>query len=105
MPFMNEYDIDDAVRVLEQVDSPTLRYAQYLSDWRDIINNNSDGWPYWKVGTGAAQKLMAAVSQAVDAAARGSDNEPSDKELRAAVTQIKSAATRRGLDVPVLAEG
>jgi hypothetical protein len=27
----------------------------------DVVNDNSDGWAYWKAGSGAAGKLMDAL--------------------------------------------
>jgi hypothetical protein len=99
--FMNEYDIDDAIHVLEEQNSPLAPYARYLGSWRDIINDNSDGWPYWKVGHHAANGLSDTLDRALRAYRTGRlDEYPSMDEVRRTLSPIKAAATRNGLPQP-----
>lgn len=100
--FMNESDIDDAIRILSDAGSPIAPYAEYLGEWRDIINDNSDGWVYWRVGHNAANKLCEQVEAALNYH-RGWANregEPSVEAVRRTLAPIKAAATRHGLPQP-----
>lgn len=99
---MNEYEIDHSVSVLSHFGSDKLRFAQYLSDWRDTVNNNSDGWPYWSAGSRAGDKLGALVKKAMDFHLGRSENTPSEAEFMKALTPIKSAATKHKLTAPEL---
>lgn len=99
--WMNEGEIDQMVEFTKYDAQEYAPYAQYLSDWRDIVNENSDGWPYWKIGAGAATKLMEAL-QALQDSHRFRGEAPDDAQFRKALTPIKSFATRRGLPSPEL---
>lgn len=104
--WMNEYDIDDTVRLIHDRHPRFYPYARYLSDWRDIVNRNSDGWPYWSGGSRPARKLMELLDQTVRAlrgwpADRGATL-PDEKDLRKALAPIKACATRHKLPVPEL---
>ena len=100
--FMNEYEIDHAATVLQ---GETGRYARYLRDYKDTINANSDGWPYWSAGWKAAVKLGGLVSTAMDVSnGRKPDSAmPSAEALAAACRPIKSLCTRRKLPQCTLA--
>lgn len=99
--WMNEGEIDQMVE-FTKYDAPEFApYAQYLSDWRDIVNENSDGWPYWSAGTGCAEKLMGAL-QALKNSYRHGEDAPDDSLFRRALTPIKSLATRKNLPAPTL---
>lgn len=100
---MNEHDIDRALFVVGQYAPEFLPYVRYLSDWRDIVNQNSDGWAYWHAGTRPAgtledliDRLMSSIVGAHGAVA------PSAREFDKALTPIKSFATRKKLPAPVL---
>ena len=80
--WMNEYEIDDAVRIL--ADTPLEPYARYLAAWRDFVNSNSDGWPYWSGGSKPASSLMEVLSTAVNAAYRNRDAGAAMQPYRAA---------------------
>lgn len=97
---MNEYDIDNTIDTLSRVGSPLAPYARYLGSWRDVINSNSDGWPFWKVGHQAANKLSEVLDAAMSHHRGRLSSEPSVEDARKAVTPIKSAATRHGLPQP-----
>lgn len=88
--FMNESEIDDAVRKYR--DHPVLGKAtQLLSKFRDLINSNSDGWPYWKAGSAAARQLMTMI---------GSPDTATEAQLKKAMVPIKSLCTRHKLKFP-----
>jgi hypothetical protein len=97
---MNEYEIDEAIDLLTRVDSPLAPYARYLGSWRDIINSNSDGWPYWKVGHHAANRLSEMLNCAVNYHRGHGSAEPDVDDARKAISSIKAAATRHGLPQP-----
>lgn len=99
--WMNEYEIDRSLSILEQNAPEIAPYAKYLSDWRHVVNSNSDGWAFWKAGASCASKLSALVSQAVDSL-RGRGEMPTAEELRKSLPPIKSAATRFKLEAPIL---
>lgn len=96
MRFMNEWDIDNAVRRFTQGDTPILRRAaltlQNLMEW---TNRNSDGWCYWRKPTAAAEKLMALI-EGVD---RWDAVDVAEADLKKALTPIKSFCTRHNAPV------
>lgn len=103
--WMNEFEIEQALEIVRAHAPKYLPYVEYLSDWRDIINQNSDGWAYWRGGTKPASKLMDLVNDLV-VAIRGTGGRqggmPTVEEFQKALTPIKSAATRHKLPAPVL---
>lgn len=101
--FMNEYEIQESLDIVKNHAPDIVPYAQYLQDWVDIINQNSDGWAFWRAGRAAGDKLGNAVQKAVNAL-RGRGEMPTEKELKAGLTPIKSAATRHNLPVPEFKE-
>jgi hypothetical protein len=94
--WLNEHEIDNAVRQFS--DHPVLGpAARYLSDYRDLINANSDGWPYWNAGTNPAgnlSRLIADARMAEYGVGRTIYVEPTLKDVLAAITPIKSFITR-----------
>lgn len=66
------------------------RAAQILRKFRDLVDANSDGWPYWKAASRAAKKLMILVH-------RGNATEA---ELTAALAPIKALCTRKKFEMP-----
>jgi hypothetical protein len=108
MTWMNDFEIDRCVEVLERRDSPVARFARFLADWRDVVNANSDGWSHWQGGSRPASKLSDLVQKATDVALGHDRGElPTDRELTRSLGPIKAAATRHGFQAPVLrdAEG
>lgn len=102
--WMNDSEIDEALDVTRDRAPEYLPYVKYLSDWRDIINQNSDGWPYWKAGYHCASRLMELTSQLMDGFRDRGTPRPKVKEFDRALTPIKSCATRHKLPVPVLGQ-
>lgn len=100
--WMNESEIDEALEIIGKYAPRFLPYVKYLSDWRDIINQNSDGWPYWTAGTRPASRLQELISAIMSKIRGRGAAEPSIRELDRALTPIKSFATRKKLPAPVL---
>lgn len=104
--------VEDASR---SSDKRIVAYALVLARWVNIVNENSDGWPYWKAGAKAGEKLsdlMARVTGRVYGTQPGRDGRseyvygdqsyvPTDKELAATLTPMKTLATKRGLPSPL----
>jgi len=102
--WMNEGEVDEALAVVERRAPEYFPYVKYLSDWRDTINRNSDGWPYWTAGTRCASNLMVLVAKLMDSIRGGRGERPTKKEFDRTLTPIKSCATRHKLPVPTLGD-
>lgn len=106
--WMNEPEIDETVEMTAQAAPQFSKYAKYLSDWRDVVNANSDGWAHWKGGTRPAETLMALL-QSVKDKIRGRGNfrtdeapMPTDAQFKKALSAIRAAATKHKLTAPTL---
>lgn len=102
--WMNEHEIERALELVEERLPDVAPYARFLLDWKDVVNANSDGWPYWKPASRAAHRLMEGVSDAVDSLRDSRKSPPSADDLRRALTPIRSFATKHGLPAPTLGE-
>jgi hypothetical protein len=100
--WMNESEIDRALEIVGQYAPEFLPYVKYLSDWRDIINRNSDGWPYWSAGTRPSGTLQELVTKLMNSIQGRGGGGPSAREFDKSLTPIKSFATRKNLPAPVL---
>jgi len=100
--YYNSYEIDEMVETIERRAPEAAPFARYLADWRDIVNDNSDGWAHWQAGRRCADKLTRLLSMIIDTMREGGSDLPERKELERALSPIKSMATRRGLPVPIL---
>ena len=86
MLFMNEYEINAAVDRFSN--HPVLSKAtKFLAKFRDEVNANSDGWPYWSRPVVSAKKLMTIIMHPEQA---------TEQSLKAAITPIKAFYTRHG---------
>jgi hypothetical protein len=98
--FYNEYDL--ANLLARSLKFPALLpYAAYLQAWVNIVNNHSDGWPYWRAGSQAGCKLADLLVSAMDGATVTS------AQWTRVIAGIKSVATRQAkygnkIPVPVL---
>lgn len=101
MRFMNEYDIDDAVRRYQ--DHPVLGPAtRTLSNLRDAANGNSDGWCYWPKPARAAARLIELIEGDGTWDYRfGPREDATPEKLKAALKPVKAFRTRSGLDFEV----
>lgn len=100
---MNEYDVDEILDLTQRQFPQYERYAQFLADWKDTVNSNSDGWAYWKAGRGAADNLSSLLNQ-VKMSMFGRAELPTEDQLIKALAPIKAAATRHNLPAPELQE-
>lgn len=105
MLFMNEHDIHNMVSITRNYKPEFFKYALYLDHFKEIINENSDGWAHWSPPLRAAKKLMELLLQ-TRSAMRGVHNVefPTHAQFKKALTPIKSFATRKGLPAPTLQE-
>lgn len=101
--WMNESEIDHALEIARAETPHLAPYVQYLSDWRDTVNQNSDGWAYWKAGAKCADKLSD-LANGIRMSLMHRGNMPTEAEFRKALTPIKATATRHGLPAPTLQE-
>jgi hypothetical protein len=97
--FMNEYDIEEALRRFDRDDTPNLAHAS-LSLYRLMrwTNSNSDGWPYWPKPRNAAKRVVEMLETARTQERNGTLRDANDAELKAALRPVKSFLTRHGAD-------
>jgi N12 class adenine-specific DNA methylase len=60
--FMNEHDIDERAE-REKPGTVIGDAAAHLKDFKEAVNDSSDGWPHWKSAPAAAQRLMSLVQK------------------------------------------
>lgn len=102
MGWMNEYDVRDEADFW--FGHPVMGPAtETLANLVEVVNGNSDGWPYWKAPAKAAAKLMALIEQADSRTGAGWEGVPTAAEIRKAYTPIKAFLTRKGLTMEVVA--
>lgn len=94
---MNEMEIDEAVDIFRYHRPEHYPYAKFLQDWKDAVNDSSDGWAYCKRAYTPAKALSALVKQSMDAL-RGHGTAPEVADMEKALKPIRSAAKR--LDIP-----
>lgn len=99
--WMNNYEIDEVLDTAKRYFPELAPYAQYLSDWRDTVNDNTDGWAHWRAGTKCADKLSGLLGQ-LKLCVIESREPPEESEFKKAMTPIKSAATKYKLPAPEL---
>ena len=109
MKFMNEYELDECLELFRREGSFASDYAQALSDWRDTVNENSDGWAYWTPAIVAAEDLITILEQErtrllFQGLAGVSENhkisEP--KKLDSALKKIQDFAAEKSLPIPTI---
>jgi hypothetical protein len=106
--FMNEYDIEDALRRANPDTEPVFTEAVItLANLAAWTNANSDGWAYWPKPCRAAKSLQEAI-QAHLAYERSEYRHPREgaeitaATLKKALSPIKAFLTRQGADVAIL---
>lgn len=99
MTWMNEWDIEEALRLTAMRELPNLRRgAETLARLKDWTNENSDGWPYWPKPGRAANKLMELLEAATSEwHQRLEVSDVSEAQIRAAIAPIKAFLTRQGV--------
>lgn len=100
MLFMNEFDIENAVRRFDHTCETTPNRATLalivsaLAEW---ANYNSDGWAYWPKPARAAAKAMSQVYPVTNAdVQRMESKDCTAAEFNAATRPITSFLTRQG---------
>jgi hypothetical protein len=90
MGWMNAYEIEAAV--IRISGPPRLaKAARFLKDFKDLIDEISDGWPYWSYGTRCSEALQGIVSNGVWPA---NAEPPPAAEIDAAVRKVRSFLAR-----------
>ena len=88
--WMNRMEIEEAEMLLGN-DPLMGGAAKFLVSYMELIDNNSDGWPYWRKGTKCADTLSQILHDAIGAK-RGFTNKyvaPTKKDIANAVGKIK----------------
>lgn len=101
--FMNEWDVADAVDRFKD-DRTMGPIVQTLRYFVDAVNDNSDGWCYWKPAQRAAQRLVAIVEFA-NKAYRDGDEIDHDSVIAAyqrGVTVLKRFRTTYKIDFEIV---
>lgn len=109
MLFMNEYEVEDALRRVDPDNEPVLTEAVIvLANLVAWTNANSDGWAYWAKPGRAAKGLQEAIQahQRWERAAYQGRRDPADEitaaTLKRALAPIKAFLTRQGVSHDVL---
>jgi len=98
MLFMNEYEVEDALRRFSghPVLGPASRTLANLVDW---TNRNSDGWAYWPKPCRAAKALQELFPRRWD---DDTDEEYLAEQYRRALRPIKAFRTRQAADFVIV---
>jgi hypothetical protein len=89
--YMDEFDVTQACRIHR--DHPVLGPAAgLLFNLMTVVNENSDGWPYWNAPQRASERLRDLLQGRLD---------PTPEHYKRAVTPVKAFLTRKGLSCPI----
>ncbi len=96
--WMNESEIEEAAE--RYAEHPVMGPAtRTLANLRDMVNANSDGWPYWRKPKQAAAKLMDLIQQGIrhDREAYQLPRTPdvTAEQYKAALRPVKAFRTRQ----------
>lgn len=100
MRFMNEWDIDSALRRFDPGQTPNRAYlAAVVAALRDWTNSHSDGWAYWPKPARAARRAMELIDGGYSFRERDDQEhiDATDAEVNAALRPIKALLTRQGV--------
>lgn len=101
MLFMNEMDIEDAV--INYREHPVVGQAsRFLSRFAEMINQNSDGWPYWRQPVKAAEQLMSMIESHRVALREHRPSPATPEAFKKALRPIKAFCTKHNLPMPAL---
>lgn len=101
---LNEWDVENGVHdaAIHSNRMPVYQEAAVrLERFVNWVNQNSDGWPYWRPANRAAVKLQEVVNEQLQARYRTSSTARDDSDpaaLKRALTPIKSFLTGQGAD-------
>lgn len=100
MRYMNDYDIEMALRRYSRGNTPNRHAAaQTILNLADWTNHNSDGWAYWPKPARAAARLMELLESdgTWEAQRRLEETDATDREFLDALRPVKSFLTRQGV--------
>jgi hypothetical protein len=86
MLFMNEWEIKETM-VRYRNHAVLSKATRFLDAFKDQVNLNSDGWPYWSQPVKSAAKLMQLIENPDTA---------TEANFRKALMPIRSFYTRKG---------
>jgi hypothetical protein len=96
MRYMNDWDLDRALRSYSPSTTPNRAYlAAVVANLAEWANQNSDGWAYWPKPVQAARKAIELIDSTTNAENdRRQRVDATDAERVAALRPIKSFLTR-----------
>lgn len=101
--WMNRDDIERMVLVGETDLPEILPFARFLDDWKETVDQNSDGWSSWRAGSKCADRLMDLLQEA-DRSRRGQGHVPPRELFLKALMPIRSFASKKKFPKPELVE-
>src|SRR5258708_38250624 len=101
--YLNEYDIDNAVRNHGNDPGPIGEAVRALDALCKATNRNSDGWPYYSKASNAGARLQELIQryekrERYAYQRRGGESEPAEvtaADVAAALRPVKAFRTRR----------
>ena len=98
MRFMNEWDVDLALRRFDPSQVPNRAYlAQVVGAIRDYTNTHSDGWAYWRKPLNACARAFELIDGGTtQERIHREEVDATDAEVTAALRPIKAFLTRQG---------
>jgi hypothetical protein len=96
--WMNAMEIDEAHDRFKN--HPILGPAtQFLWNFKNVVNENTDGWCYWEATGTSAQKLMDLINDAKYSGA-SDGGIPTEEQINKAMIPIKSLCTKHKFTLP-----
>lgn len=103
MLFMNDWDIENALRRVQPDTQPNLTSAVVaLANLAAWANANSDGWHSWPKPCRAAKALQTLIQGAEKAYRSGSDEDVTAADVKKALAPVKAFLTRQSVSHDVL---
>ena len=111
----NEMEIEEICALLERTgDKQLMDYALVMGHWVNVVNSNSDGWPYWRAGASCADKFSDLLCRAAgrdytwnrenhrgQTYIRPGQWRPDPAEIDKAIRPMKACATKHKLPSPL----
>ena len=95
--FFNESQIQEMAHRAQS--NPELApFGKIALRYVEIVNSNSDGWPYWKAASKSAARFLQSLHKlTMPHYYRYNEPMPSIAELRKSLAPMKALLTKRGL--------
>jgi hypothetical protein len=95
--FFNEHEVEQMADRASR--NPELApFGRIAVKYVEIINSNSDGWPYWAAGSNAASKFLEKLDKLTNPYRRdGNEPKPTIADLKKAMAPMKALLTKRKL--------